>query len=68
MTRYVQIERQHSVGLAIAYPDQESAEHALEKCYFIDALCQEDCLDAYVTQEPAEGYEVVIPPDDDLDI
>lgn len=68
MTHYVQIERQHSPGLAIAYLDQESAEHALEQSFFIDALCQEDCLDAYVTQEPTDGYEVVVPPDDDLDI
>ncbi len=68
MTYYVEIERQYSAGLAIAYLNQESAEHALVKSFLVDALCQEDCLDAYVTKEPTEGYEVVIPPDDDLDI
>ena len=68
MAYYVEIERQYSAGLSIQYPDESAAEHALEKSFFIDALCQEDCLDAYVTQEPMDGYEVVIPPDDDFDI
>ena len=54
--------------MSIQYPDESAAEHALEKSFFIDGLCQEDCLDAYVTQEPMDGYEVVIPPDDDTDI
>ncbi|MEU3331325.1 hypothetical protein ACF046_03110 [Glutamicibacter creatinolyticus] len=65
MTHYVEIERQYSAGLSIQYPDESAAQRALKKSFFIDALCQEDCLDAYVTQEPMDGYEVVIPPDGD---
>lgn len=66
MAHYVVIERQHSTDLAIEYPDKTAADHALEKSFFIDALCQEDCLDAYTTPEILDGYEVVIPPGDDL--
>ena len=53
---------------AIQYPNESAAEHALEKSFFIHGLCREDCLDAYDTQEPMDGYEVVIPPDDDTDV
>lgn len=62
------IERQDNPDLAIEYPDKAAADYALEKKFFIDALCQEDCLDAYTVSEILDGYEVFIPPDDDFDI
>lgn len=61
----MEVERQYNAGLSIQYPDESAAQRALEKSFFVDGLCQEDCLDAYVTQEPMDGYEVVIPPDGD---
>lgn len=69
---YVVIERQWSDDLAIRYPDRDTAEHALERSLFIDGLCEEDCLDAYVTDTMPwiDGYDMteyehVTPPDND---
>lgn len=72
MSAFIVIERQHSIDLAIEYPDRDAAEHALERSLFIDGLCEEDCLNAYqvgwidpdLLSDP-DQYEHVIPPDDD---
>lgn len=61
---YIVIDRQHSAGLAIQYPNLALAEDALTDSPFIDGLCAEDCLDAYTYPEAPEGFEVVIPPDE----
>lgn len=48
MQHYIIIERERSADLAIEYPDFETAEHAIDNSLFIDGLCEEDCLDAYI--------------------
>jgi len=72
---YVIVERQHGPSLAVRYPDDAAAQWALESSFFIDSLCQEDCLDAYVSDHVDQalrddplGLEEVVPPGDDSSI
>lgn len=76
---YVIIERQNGPSLAVRYPDNDTAQWALESSFFIDSLCQEDCLDAYVSDHVDEalrertandphGLEEVVPPGDDSSV
>lgn len=69
---YVVLERQNNPNMAIRYPDAATAEWALDNSFFVDSLCQEDCLDAYTAEavdpdlrEGSLGLEEVVPPDDD---
>ena len=69
---YVVLERQNNPNMAIRYPDAATAEWALDNSFFVDSLCQEDCLDAYTAEaidpdlrEEPRGLEEVVPPDDD---
>lgn len=60
---WIRIERENSdQDLTVGpYPDEESAEKALEDSLLIDGFCEEDCLDAYVdTDQPTEDDEQVI--------
>lgn len=59
---YVYIEREFSEDLAVSYLNWEEAEEALNNSLFIDGLCEEDCLDAYVVENPQEA-EVILPPE-----
>lgn len=68
MTSYIVIERQHSEHLAIEYPTKAAADEALLHSPFIDGLCEEDCLDEYITDAPPTGAQIVIPPaEEELD-
>lgn len=49
---YILIDRENNPDLAILYPSSAQAEEALEHSDLIDGLCEEDCLDAWVHQEP----------------
>lgn len=62
---YIVIERHYSETLAIEYPDKTAVDRALEHSLFIDGLCEEDCLDAYVTTVLPAGAHIVIPPEGD---
>lgn len=69
---YVIIERERPAHLAVRYPDRTAAEWALSSSFFINSLCEEDCLDAFVSlrvdkelREGAHGLEEIVPPDDD---
>lgn len=62
-TVYIIIERQDSQDLAIMYPDQATAEAAMDSL-FIDGLCEEDCLDCYIEDTPLVGAEIIIPPEE----
>ena len=61
---YVVIERQHSTDLAVEYPGLIEAEHALDNSLFIDGLCEEDCLDIYLSATIPEDTEHILPPDE----
>ncbi len=62
---YVVIDRQYGPGVAVAYPDKATAERALISSPLVDSLCEEDCLDAYVEGTVPEGYEEIVPDNDD---
>lgn len=59
---YVYIEREFGEDLAVSYLNWEEAEEALNNSLFIDGLCEEDSLDAYVVENPGEA-EVILPPE-----
>ncbi len=72
---YVILERQNNPHMAIRYPDAATAEWALDNSFFVNALCQEDCLDAYTAEaidpdlhEEPRGLEEVVPPGDDTSL
>lgn len=65
---YLLIERQCGTSLAVRYATTEAAEEAMTDSLFIDALCEEDCLDAWVDDEVPPGFELVIPPPEGLSI
>ena len=49
---WIIIERDRDLPLLIGpYPDDAVAEQALEESVLIDGLCQENCLDAYTTND-----------------
>ena len=54
-----------AAGVAVAYPDKATAERALISSPLVDSLCGEDCLDAYVEGTVPEGYEEIVPDNDD---
>lgn len=54
---YIIVERQHGPDVMIAYPDYETAEWALVMSSLVDAICEEDCLDAIVAADPPEGWD-----------
>lgn len=64
MTAYIAIERQYGHDLAIEYPTVEAATAALNGSPFIDGLCEEDSLDAYVAVSVANDAERIIPPEE----
>lgn len=71
-THYLIVERQYSADLVIYYPTKEAADHALDNSFFIDGICEEDCLDLIsVDTIPAEAtlaspdWEHIVPPDED---
>ena len=65
MTAYVLIDREHRQDVAVQYRDLTDAVHALDHDLLIDSICEEDCVDAYVSEDPAdlEGREVIDPDD-----
>lgn len=54
---YLLIDRQWSQDVAVVYPTREYAELALDddEDHLVNGLCEEDCLDAYVTQHITPG-------------
>jgi len=69
---YLIIERVHHPNMIIRYDDIKDAEHAFESSQFVDMLCLEDCLDAYVKKNldnitwlDISKCEKVIPPEND---
>lgn len=56
---YVYIEREFGPDIAVSYFTREEAERAANESPLIDSLCEEDCLDAYVVDNPLEAEVIV---------
>jgi len=65
MTAYVLIDRERLQDVAVKYRDLTDAVHALDHGPLIDSICEEDAIDCYVSEDPAdlEGREVIDPDD-----
>lgn len=49
---WIYIDRQYSRNLAVGpYFSRTVADHAMQNALLIDAFCEEDCLDAYISEE-----------------
>ena len=57
---WVRIDRDHHLDALVGpYADQAQADRAMQDALLIDGLCQEDCLDAYTTQDqPTDLHDV----------
>lgn len=62
---YVFIHRDRHPDAVVVFGTPEEADAALEGHPLVDALCEEDCLDAFTEQGPVlgdlAGHEVVLP-------
>lgn len=62
---YVFIDRDGLPDAVVVFDTPEAADAALEEHPLVDALCEEDCLDAYTKQGPGlgdlAGHEVILP-------
>lgn len=62
---YLFIERQHHPDAVLVFDTPETAENALVSHPLVNALCEEDAVDAYVgtnvTLADIAGHEVILP-------
>lgn len=52
MSHWIYIEREDKTDLMVGpYPTIEAAAHAMNNALLVDALCEENCVDCYTTEE-----------------